>query len=93
MSVQPKLLTLDEYNPLKPTNPIMENLMYVQFLGKDELTAIHDSVLYAIIEKFKYKGEEEIIRMVDRGQIFQSQAKRVLGENRYEEIGKTIPCE
>ena len=31
--------------------------------------------------------------MVDRGQIFQSQAERVLGADKYREVGKLVPCE
>lgn len=53
--------------------------MYVQYLGKDELSIIDDNVLYAIIQKYGEEGEKEIIKMVDRGQVFQSQAQRVLG--------------
>jgi len=87
MSVQPRLITLDEFNPNDTS------LMYVEYLGKNELAVIDDAILYALIEKYKLEGEKEIIKMVDRGQIFQSQAERVLGADKYREVGKLVPCE
>jgi len=92
MSVQPKLITLKDYNPSDKSNP-MNDLMYARFLGADELAVIDDEVLYAIADVFKEEGEKEIIRMVDRGQVFHSQAERILGEEKYNEVGKLIPCE
>jgi len=92
MSVQPSLITLKDYNPSDKSNP-MNDLMYAKFLGADKLSVIDDEVLYVIIDVFKEEGKKEIIRMVDRGQVFQSQARRILGEERYNEVGKLIPCE
>ena len=92
MSVQPYLITLKDYNPNDKSNP-MNDLMYAKFLGTDKLSVIDDEVLYAIVDVFKEEGEKEIIRMIDRGQVFQSQAERILGEEKYNEVGKLIPCE
>ena len=93
MSVQPRLITLDEFNPNDTSNPLASDLMYVEYLGKNELAVIDDAILYALIEKYGLEGEKEIIKMVDRGQIFQSQAERVLGVDKYREVGKLVPCE
>ncbi|MDQ1340871.1 MAG: hypothetical protein QG567_2029 [Campylobacterota bacterium] len=93
MSVQPKLITLNDFNPRDTNNPFVA-LSFVKFIGGGELlVVINDEVLKAIIEVYGEDGEKEIVRMVDRGQVFISQAERVLGLERYKEVGKSIPCE
>jgi len=92
MGVQPRLITLNEFNPRDKLNPLTSHLMYVQYLGKDELSVIDDAVLYALIEEYGLDGEEEIVKMVYRGQVFQSQAERVLSVDRYMEVGKLVSC-
>ena len=91
MRTQPVLITLKDYNPYDKSNP-MNDLIYVEFLGMDKLSVIDDEVLYAIIDVFKEEGEKEIIKMADRGQVFLSQAKRVLGEDIYRKVCKMVPC-
>lgn len=85
MAIQPKLITLEDCD--------LSKLEDIASIGNAELSVFSDDVLNGIIKRFVVDGEIEIIKMVDRGQIFQSQAKRVLGEDRYEEIGKLVPCE
>ena len=92
MRTQPVLITLKDYNPYDKSNP-MNDLIYVEFLRMDKLSVIDDEVLYAIIDVFKEEGEKEIIKMVDRGQVFQSQAERILGADRYLEVCRMVPCE
>ena len=67
----------------------MNDLMYARFLGWN---AIADKVLYSIIEQFRRDGEDEIMRMVDRGQISQEDAEDVLSD-KYETVASRVPCE
>jgi hypothetical protein len=85
MAIQPKLITLEDCD--------LSKLEDIALIGNTELSVFSDDVLNEIIKRFDKDGEIEIIKMVDRGQIFQSQAKRVLGEDKYQKIGKLIPCE
>lgn len=85
MAIQPKLITLKDCD--------LSKLEDIASIGNTELSVFSNDVLNEIIKRFNKDGEIEIIKMVDRGQIFQSQAKRVLGEEKYIEIGKLVPCE
>lgn len=88
-----KLITLDVFNPLDLKNPLT-GLMHIQHLGRDEkeIIAIDDEVLLAIIEAYGEEGENEIMRMVDRGQISLDDAIFILGD-KYETVSKRVPCE
>ena len=85
------LITLKDYNPYNKSNP-MNDLIYVEFLGMDRISVVDNEVLYAIIDVFKEEGEKEIIKMADRGQVFLSQARRVLGEEAYDKVCGLVPC-
>ena len=85
MAKQPKLITLEDCD--------LSKLEDIANIGNTELSVFSNDVLYEIVKKFNKDGEIEIIKMVDRGQVSQSQAKRVLGEDKYNEIGKLVPCE
>jgi len=89
MRVQPKLITLNDYNPNETSDP-RNSLIRVQFLGADRLSVIDDEVLEAIIKINGNEGKLEIIRMEDRGQIFSNHAKRILGDE-YGKFSKQIP--
>lgn len=88
---QLKVLTLKDYNP-HDKKIVMDSLSFVKFLTKDEFAVIDDEVLYAIIEVYGEKSKDEIMRMVDRGQIFQSQAESVLKDD-FLTVSKRVLCE
>lgn len=71
----------------------LSKLEDIASIGNTELSVFSDEVLNEFIKRFGLDGEIEIIKMVDRGQVFQTQAKRVLGEEKYQKIGKLVPCE
>ena len=93
MSVQPKLITLNEYNPRNSEKEPINSIYFIHTFGKDQLSVFADEVLKALVEVYKEDGEIEIVKMVGRGQVFQSQAERVLGAKRYKEVGKLVPCQ
>lgn len=85
MARQLKLLTLSECD--------LSKLEDIKLIGIAELSVFSDEILYEIIKRFDEKGKKEIIRMMDRGQIFRTQAERVLGEDEYMRVAKLVPCE
>lgn len=89
---QPKLLTLKDFNPENQNDP-MNHLMYVRFLGDSDTApvVISDEVLYSIVKQYGEDGKDEIMRMVDRGQISQEDAEDILGEE-YEMVASRVPC-
>jgi len=92
MSTSPKLITLNDFDPRDQTNPL-NNILFLKNIGKETLCVFDDKVLLALIEVYQEDGEIEIVKMVDRGQVFQSQAERLLGVDRYKEVGMIVPCE
>jgi hypothetical protein len=91
MSKRPKIITLEDYNPADNSDG-RNNIAMAKHLGENSFAVIDDQVLKAIVEANGEEGEEEIIRMADRGQISIEDAVFVLGD-RYEIVAKKIPCE
>jgi hypothetical protein len=91
MRKRPKIITLNEYNPVDNSDS-KNNIIMAKHLGENSFAVIDDQVLKAIVEANGEKGEEEIIRMADRGQISIEDAVFVLGD-RYEIVAKKVPCE
>jgi hypothetical protein len=91
MSKQPKIITLNEYNPMDKSDA-KNNITMAKHLGENSFAIIDDEVLKAIVEANGEEGEEEIIRMADRGQISIEDAVFVLG-SKYELVAKKVPCE
>lgn len=91
MSVQPRLITLNEYNP-RDKSVSSNDIIWAKFLAKDEFAVIDDGILEAIVEVNKQEGEDEIIKMADRGQISLNDAMHILG-NKYEIVAKRVSCE
>lgn len=75
---QIKLITLADFNPF---NEKKHPFSAIKKIGKDEMPCmISSDILDGIFENYEDKGGKEIIRMIDRGQISQEDAKAVLGE-------------
>lgn len=89
---QPKLLTLNDFNPENQDDP-MNHLIYVRFLGENDTVpvVIANEVLYSIVKQYGEDGKDEIMKMVDRGQISQEDAEDVLGDE-YEIVASRVPC-
>ncbi len=87
--IQPDIITINEFNPREKNK---YPFVAIQYIGKYKVVSIDDEILHSIVDTYGIEGENEIIRMIDRGQISQDDAVDILAE-KYKEATKRVPCE
>lgn len=83
-----KEITLEDYDIYKEDG----FLLFASHQGRKPNEILSDEFCHAIIDRYGNDGKIEIIKMEDRGQIFGSQAKRLLGEE-YREFSRQVPVD
>ncbi|MDF1876127.1 hypothetical protein JHD48_10325 [Sulfurimonas sp. SAG-AH-194-I05] len=82
-----KLITLKDYDVYDKNN----HFDSLQHQGMDGYETLSDEFCEAVIDRYGDRGKEEIMRMVDRGQISLKDAVLIL-KDEYKKFAKLVPC-
>lgn len=76
-----KELTAKVFNVHEAAFELLEKLLLCDTLPYFDYDIISNEILYGIVAKYGEKGKIELIKMVQREQVFPKQAKLILGED------------